>query len=68
MFNETSLFQLWGKRDRETGSCYPLIFYMIDTATVASKMWQHCLHVASKDYISNELKPNADEAAKLFIE
>lgn len=66
MFNEASLLQIWGKRDRETDAFYPLIFHMIDTAIVANQMWHHCLHTASKDFICTELQLNSDKACKLI--
>ena len=59
------VFEVWGKLSKEHAQLrHPLIYHLLDTAAVASSLWDHCLSESFKISLSNTFDQGVEEMGK----
>jgi CRISPR-associated endonuclease/helicase Cas3 len=66
MITTDILLKLWAKKKLDSPIYYPLIYHMLDVATVTQKLWDESLHTSAKNFVSNQLGLSSSEAIKLI--
>jgi CRISPR-associated endonuclease/helicase Cas3 len=66
MVESAELLQLWAKKRDIPEVRYPLLFHMVDTSIVAGEMWDKLLQQGTRNYWSEQIGLNHEQARKII--